>query len=110
MSYARFGWDGSDVYVFYGVGDVFECCGCLLQKGEWVDDPGGPFGGYLKAVGEIVQDRFPDPDGIIGHLREHQAKGHTVPADTFTEIERDWPRILQGRSSEHPDTGDAPQS
>ena len=95
MSYARFGWDGSDVYVFYSVGDYYECCGCQLQEREWVDDPGRSIlGGYLKDVGEIVPHTFKDTVGIIAHLRKHQAAGHTVPPDTFTSIIEDAPRIF----------------
>ncbi len=95
MSYARFGWDGSDVYVFYSVSGMYECCFCRLQEREWVDDPSRPlFQGYFRDVGEKVQQDFPDVDGIIAHLRQHQAAGHTVPEDTFTDIVEDAPRIF----------------
>jgi len=35
MSYARFGWDGSDVYVFMHVSGHLECCACILAHGDW---------------------------------------------------------------------------
>lgn len=73
MSYARFGWDGSDVYVIgtcHGEEKVIECCGCLMT-------PAGSFPAYTAK-----QD-------IIGHLRRHQELGHHVPDYVFTEIEGD---------------------
>jgi hypothetical protein len=80
MSYARFGWDGSDVYVFMCVSGKLECCGCILQEREWVDDPGYPiFGGYLREVGEIVEHRFDSTQGMVDHLALHRATGHAVP-------------------------------
>ena len=68
MSYARFGWDGSDVYVYLCMGGYYECCGCAFGTDEW---------------------RHADTDAILAHLRKHQEAGHHVPADTFEEIERD---------------------
>lgn len=66
MSYARFGWEGSDVYVFLDVSGHFNCCGCSLDDG-WHDST----------------------DAIVAHLRAHQAAGHHVPADTITSLEHD---------------------
>ena len=36
MSYCRFG--EGDVYIFFSVDHLLECCGCILQEREWVDD------------------------------------------------------------------------
>jgi hypothetical protein len=66
MSYARFGWEGSDVYVYLGRGG-YECCGCHLDSQGWW---------YGKST-----------DAIVGHLKDHQAAGHTVPPSAFEEIE-----------------------
>ena len=89
MSYARFSWDGSDVYVFLNVGGYLDCCGCLLEEYEWVEDPGYKFsGGYLKpTVG--IETRFTTTDDMIEHLRRHIAEGHTVPDDVIPDLEAD---------------------
>ena len=78
MSYARF--SHSDVYVFMCVSGKLECCGCILQTREWVDDPTWPiFGGYLKAVEPIIEHRFDTTQGMVDHLALHRAAGHDVP-------------------------------
>lgn len=78
MSYARFT-DG-DVYVFANTDGQLECCGCMLQEREWVDDPSMPFThGYYRAVGEIVPYRFDGTTGMIAHLQRHTNAGHDVP-------------------------------
>lgn len=77
MSYARFGHD-SDVYVFtsrYGL----ECCGCLLQEREWVEDPRALFKGYLKPVGDVIQTTFDSNEAMVEHLEKHILKGQLVP-------------------------------
>jgi hypothetical protein len=72
MSYARFGWDGSDVYVFKSVGDQehpggwLECCSCSLIPDRW-------FRAFSTA-------------GMIRHLRSHMAHGHHVPSDVIPEL------------------------
>jgi hypothetical protein len=85
MSYARFGWDGSDVYVFKSVGNKehpggwLECCGCLL--------PSNP-GRFLQAFSTA---------GMIRHLRAHMAAGQHVPSDVIPELRADdvenFPRL-----------------
>lgn len=86
MSYARFGWDGSDVYVFTSSTGL-ECCGCLLQEREWVDDPTHSIlKGYLKAVGEIVPHVFTSNQGMIDHLMLHRERGQTVPEDALARL------------------------
>ena len=86
MSYSRFGCDGSDVYVFTSsVG--LECCGCILQERQWVDDPNWPiFHGYLRAVGEIVPHVFDSNAGMIAHLEQHREAGHVVPENALERL------------------------
>jgi hypothetical protein len=85
MSYARFG-NGSDVYVFTS-SRALECCGCILQHREWVDDPSHAFlKGYFKAVGTIIQTEFDSNEGMIAHLEQHVAAGHDVPDYTFERL------------------------
>jgi hypothetical protein len=61
MSYARWGWKGSNVYVYVMSGG-FECCDCA----------------YVTST-----------DAILEHLKAHQARGDTVPTETFADLERD---------------------
>lgn len=78
MSYARF--SDADVYVFMCVSGKLECCGCILQDREWVDDPTWPiFGGYLQAVGEEIPTRFDTTQGMVDHLAAHRRAGHDIP-------------------------------
>ena len=65
MSLARFGWDGSDVYVFYDVGGFINCCGCLLRDTSFHADT---------------------EQEMLSHLREHQKAGHHVPEDAIEEL------------------------
>ena len=89
MSYARFGWDGSDVYLFVA-SEGLECCGCLLQKREWIDDDERAiFKGYMKAVGEIVPHVFKTTDEMITHLQKHTDAGHCVPDDVVPALLED---------------------
>ncbi len=63
MSYARFGEDGSDVYL-YSEGSRFRCCSCCM-----VEVPQSPtFGNPLEA---------------IRHLEAHVAAGDVVPDRAF---------------------------
>lgn len=87
MSYARF-LEG-DVYVFMSVSGRLECCGCILQDREWVPDEDAFFGGYLKAVGEIVQTKFDSTWGMIEHVRRHREAGHSVPGGIEDDLWRD---------------------
>jgi hypothetical protein len=70
VSYARFGWDGSDVYVYLDVAGSICCCACRLNEPEqWKDgDPLFPPSEYLLST-----------DDAIEHLRRHTEAGHTVP-------------------------------
>lgn len=90
MSYARFASD-SDVYVFRSnLG--FECCLCLLQKREWVDDDSAPLGGWLQDVGEHVPNIFDTPQQMISHLQAHITVGHLVPGDAIERLGREADR------------------
>lgn len=65
MSFSRFGWDGSDVYVFEHVGGFIQCCGCSLAK---PDNPHEIFGfAELKT-----------PREALAHLAEHEKVGDNV--------------------------------
>lgn len=78
MSYSRFG--HADVYVFMCVSGSLECCACILQEREWVDDETYPLiKGYFKAVEPIVEHRFTTTQGMVDHLALHVAAGHDVP-------------------------------
>jgi hypothetical protein len=79
MSYARFGCDRSDVYVFMHAHGFLECCGCVLQERVWVDKLGSFFGFYMKAVGEKIQTEFHSTKEMVEHLQRHIAAGHHVP-------------------------------
>lgn len=85
MSYARFGWDSSDVYIFRS--DSFlECCGCVLQDREWIDVPDSPLGGYLRPAGKEIRTKFDSTKGMVEHLDEHRRAGHTVPDDVVPAL------------------------
>ena len=88
MSYARFGANGSDVYVYLGIYGL-ECCGCWLQKREWVEEPDAFFGGYLKAIEPIVPSTFETTEEMLAHLEEHRKAGHTVTDETIQDLKDD---------------------
>jgi hypothetical protein len=85
VSYARFGWDDSDVYVFCSR-EALECCGCILQQREAVDAPGSILGWYLREAGEHIEQRFTTTAGMIAHLEAHRAAGHVVPDDCISDL------------------------
>jgi hypothetical protein len=80
MSYARFGTDGSDVYVF-GASNGLECCGCLLGRDT---APWTYYGGLTT-------------DEMIAHLQLHRDAGHTVPTDLVPLLE--WARADNDRDA-----------
>lgn len=94
MSYARFGAPpGSAVYVFLAAPHPLrlECCGCSIDGGSV---------------------RFDSTDGMIAHLRDHQALGQHVAPSTIARLEADraendeWMRTGTDPSGEHlTDTG-----
>jgi hypothetical protein len=70
MSYCRFGWDRSNVYV-YASDEALHCCGCALKipaRDKW-----GDFN--TRAFSEM-----------IAHLEAHQAAGHNVPQYAFDRL------------------------
>jgi hypothetical protein len=75
MSYARFGWDNSDVYVYMSVSGFLECCGCLLVplKDEF-DAP--------VFYGRSTQE-------MIDHLKRHEEAGENVPQDIYESLWED---------------------
>ena len=68
MSYARFGWGGSNVYVFLDVGGYLRCCACWLTQ---FTDP---------------DPRFTTTAAMVDHLREHVVAGHMVPDETIADL------------------------
>lgn len=66
MAYCRFGCE-SDVYLFYNVGEYYDCCGCSLKK----------FGSTeMHSITEVIK-----------HLKEHIKKGDIVPEHAFKQLE-----------------------
>ena len=61
MSFSRFGWEDSDVYVFEHVGGFIQCCGCPYTS---KDD----FGMYDAKT----------PRQMLEHLDMHEADGDSV--------------------------------
>lgn len=68
MSYCRFAWDGSDVYVFFNGDNEFECCACRLK---------GCLAGSFICKTEKQ---------MIKHLLEHRKKGHCVPQESINRL------------------------
>ena len=64
MSYARFGHDNSDVYVFAHIGGYVQCCGCMLAPSRDVTDDWNHH----------------SAQSIVDHLLKHVEAGHTVPS------------------------------
>jgi hypothetical protein len=89
VSYARFGWEGSDVYVFSHVSGGIQCCGCRLNESamgpddvfppSWTTPTGTPFDREHPGAGQPRAAY----DEMIAHLGEHLRAGHTVPTDTI---------------------------
>lgn len=74
MSYCRFGWGGSNVYVYESDAGI-ECCGCCL--GDTFVAPCG------VSFDEGDHDNSPEHREaaieMVRHLRRHRAAGHNVP-------------------------------
>lgn len=68
MSYCRFAWGGSDVYVFPSSQGI-ECCGCKLGK-------------------DFVTS---EPEAMIDHLAKHRRAGHFVPPEAILALWEDVP-------------------
>lgn len=69
MSFARFGRDGSHVYVFRTEKGV-ECCGCILDRT-----------GFYS----FITDRG---DLMLAHLNRHREKGGHVPLYTDEAVRK----------------------
>lgn len=65
MSVCRF--SEGDVYVFYNLDGVIECCSCQLTE-------------------ERRTFKARDEETMIAHLDEHISAGHTVPAEAFDRL------------------------
>ncbi len=78
MSFCRFAWNGSDVYV-YESDRGFECCGCKLSEESFVCDT---------------------QDEMISHLAGHKRAGHFVP---FYAIESLWEDIPGPETAVNPE-------
>ena len=87
MSYSRF--SEGDVYVFLSNSGYLECCGCILQKSEWVEDPNSILKGYLKPVPPLVVHEFEDTQSLLDHLDIHIDQGHDVPVDCIKALKED---------------------
>ena len=87
MSYCRFG--EGDVYIFLSVIGKLECCGCFLQKTEWIETYNSIIGGYLKPVPPIIQTNFQTTQELLDHLDLHLKAGHHVPLDCISELKED---------------------
>ncbi len=74
MSYARWGCDNSDVYVYAHCDGGIECCGCFLNNVS--SSP------IFSTSGEI-----------LAHLDEHRASGDFVPDYTYQSILEDYPNL-----------------
>lgn len=93
MSYARFGWDGSDVYVFLG-SEKLECCACHIMPTVKFDPPRENFFG-MKISEESQSFYAETPADMIEHLKEHIKSGDTVPEETIEDIKRDFPNLTK---------------
>lgn len=78
MSYCRFAWGGSDVYVFMSREGI-ECCGCRLSKGHFVVE---------------------DQEDMISHLAEHRRQGHFVPFHAIEELWHEIPGATEPKDRE----------
>lgn len=73
MSYCRFAWDGSDVYVFESM-DGLTCCGCHLLEDGFI---------------------CKEPEEMIAHLGAHRRAGSFVPEHAITSLFDDIPGALR---------------
>lgn len=73
MSYCRFAWGGSEVYVFESERGI-ECCGCRFKDGD---------------------NTFEEPEDMIVHLAKHRRAGHFVPDEAIQGLWDDIPGALR---------------
>lgn len=75
LSYARFGEDGSDVYVFHSLEDMFLCVGCRIETTE-TGDMTASFACHTR-------------EEMLAHLRAHLVLEHKVPDRAIDRLERE---------------------
>lgn len=93
MSYIKWGWEQSDVYIYGGsfdVGDNYiECCGCGL-RGEFEFVRFTTYGDLLRHIEAHRADGDCVPTLVDDRIREEIANpdGHWIP---IGEITTTWP-------------------
>lgn len=78
MSYCRFGWEGSAVFV-YESEEGIECCGCALENGAFT---------------------VKEPEEMIAHLGRHRRSGHYVPEDAILGLWEDIPGAQRSKGED----------
>lgn len=96
MSYARFGWNNSDVYIFttrtstnpdqYAI----DCCGCMLDEGEPLEAPYKDMFG-IEHTHAYYGFKAQTSGEMLRHLKEHRDAGHNITKETIQDILRDYP-------------------
>jgi hypothetical protein len=71
MSYCRFSWDDSDVYLYEHVDGFIECSACRF------DDP------WIVQLNSL--------DEALAHVAKHRAAGHIVPIGVEDDIRAENP-------------------
>ena len=72
MSYCRFGWEGSDLYIYMSTGGWIECCACPLQPTKKSILLGEEFEMHESFKAYDTQE-------MIYHVAQHREAGHFVP-------------------------------
>lgn len=96
MSYARFGWNNSDVYVFTTSLNnnppqyALDCCGCILDQGEELETPYTDMFG-IEHTRSYAGFKALTSGEMIAHLKKHQSLRHNVNEETLKEILSDYP-------------------
>lgn len=80
MSYARMGWDGSDVYVYHHANGWIECCGCSITEPDVEYEVLGFFRAYTARH-------------MLEHLDLHIQRGDHVPDRCIERIRSDYPDL-----------------
>jgi len=70
MSYARFGWHGSDVYIYLDSAGYLCCCACSARSDM------GSYKAYSTSE-------------MMRHIDYHQSLGDHVPKDAIDQLVRD---------------------
>ena len=93
MSYARFGWEGSDVYVYLtntDAGLALLCSGCLIHDDRMDRTSNDNDVLFTMTFGSFYSYTA---RGMLDHLAEHDNRGHTVPLDAIERIVEEYPNI-----------------